>query len=55
MDFSNDAKEGDASVVVTIASFTLVLILGYDSGVSHVFGHRSLSPALAENFTQGVQ
>ena len=55
IDFTNDAEKRDASVVVAVTSLTLVLVQGNDLGISHVLWHSSLSPALAEDFMQGVQ
>ena len=55
VDFANNAEKRDASVVVAVASLTLVLLLGNDLSISHVLWHSSLSPALAEYFMQGVQ
>ena len=55
IDLANDAEKRDASIVVAIASLTLVLVQGNDLGISHALQHSSLSPALAEDFMQGVQ
>ena len=55
IDLANDAEKTDASVVVAVASLTLVLVQDNDLGISHVLQHSSLSPALAEDFVQGVQ
>ena len=55
IDFANNAENRDASVVVAVASLTLVLVQGNDLGISHVLWHSSLSPALTEDFMQGGQ
>ena len=55
IDLANDAEKRDASVVAGVASLTLVLVQGNNLGISHVLQHSSLSPALAEDFMQGVQ
>ena len=55
IDFANDAEKRDASVVVAATSLTLILVQGNDLGISHVLWYSSLSPALAEDFMQGVQ
>ena len=55
IDFANDAEKRDTSVVVAVASLTLVLVQGNDLGISHVLWHSSLSLALVEDFMQGVQ
>ena len=43
VEFAYDAQEGDAPVVVTVASVTLILVEGDDLGISHVLRHGSLS------------
>ena len=55
IDFASDAEKRDASESVAVASLTLVLVQGNDLGISHVLQHSFLSPALAEDFMQGVQ
>ena len=49
VEFPYDAQEGDASVVVTVASVTLILIEGDDLGISRILRHGSLSSTLAKD------
>ena len=49
VEFPSDAQEGDAPLVVTVASVTLILIEGDDLGISRILRHGSLSPTLAKD------
>ena len=55
VEFPYDAQEGDASVVVTVASVTLILVEDDDLDISHVLRHGSLSPTLAKDIMKRLQ
>ena len=47
-DFADDVKERDATVIVTVAPFTLVLVESDYVGISYVLWNLTFSPALAK-------
>ena len=54
-DNANDAKKGDASVVVAVAPLSLVLEECDDLGVQYVLWHSSFLPTLTEEYMQRMQ
>ena len=55
VEFPYDAQERDDPVVVTVASFALVLVEGDDLGILHDLRHSSLSPTLAKDIAKRLQ
>lgn len=53
--FADDAKKGNAFVVVAVTSFTIVFVLSDDLGFPHVLWYSSLFPVLTEEFMLRLQ